>query len=309
MSKPGSRAQILVVANVPQDIRAAMAAHFDLVDHVMEGAAPQTVESLPDGFAAVLTRALFGVPRAVMDAMPDLQLIVSLGAGVDKLDFPEAERRGITIAYNPDDLTEDVADFAIGLLYAGRRRLIELDRLVRSGEWGARVTPVARRACNSRLGVVGLGKIGRRIADKGAALGMEVHYHSRRQRTDAGLTFHADVADLAAWCDVLVLACEASPQTHHMVNGAVLQALGSDGLLINIARGSVVDEEAMIIALQTGVIGGAALDVFAAEPAVDSRFASLDNVVLSPHAASLTRETRAAIIARLVHATKTHFAV
>jgi len=298
---------LLVIGAVGQDLRDGLGKDHILIDHVLEGPQARSVATIPPGHNAVLTRALYGVPREVMDAIPGLKLIVSLGVGLDRIDLAEAARRGIAVAHTPDELTEDVAEYAIGLLYAAQRKIVLADQWVRQGKWAQGAMPLSRRVCDKKIGIVGLGKIGRRIAAKAAALGMEVHYQGRHPQSDAPYQFHAGAEALAAAVDVLVLSCPGTPETHHLANAAVLQALGPAGLLINISRGSVVDEDALLTALEQHSIGGAALDVFATEPSPNPRFLTLDNVVLAPHAASLTYETRAALIDRLVRSANAFF--
>jgi len=235
---------------------------------------------------------MIGIDAATMDRLPALKLVLCNGAGLDRIDLAEAERRGIEICNTPDAVTEDTADFAIALLYAARRRVLHGDRLVRAGLWGKQPLIPSRRLSASKVGVVGLGKIGGLVAQRLEALGVDIAYHTPREKPGLGYRYFADVTDLANWCDVLILCCPATPQTERLVDARVLMALGSDGTLINVARGSVVDEPALIRALETREIGCAALDVFASEPNPDPRLLALDNVILSPHAAAVTQETR-----------------
>jgi len=297
---------LLVIGLVPDELRRGLADHFTLVDHIIEGPNARPAAEAPRDTRAVVTRPVLGAPPEIMD-LPDLRLIVSFGVGTDKLDLEKAERRGITIANTPDELTEDVADFAIGLLYSAQRRIAENDRFVRAGKWASGRPGAARRVSSRTVGVIGMGKIGRRIADKAGAIGMTVLYHGRAAKP--GIPgYVGSPIELARRCDVLILACAASPETHHIVNATVIDALGDQGIIVNIARGSVIDEEAMIAALQERRIFGAALDVFENEPNIDPRFLALNNVVLSPHAASATEETRAAMVETLVAAARRHFA-
>ena len=308
MSHSPATPALLVIGTVGQDLRDAMAARFTLVDHILEGPAAKSVDDIPPGHVAVLTRALFGLPASVMAAMPQLRLAVSLGAGLEKFDLAEAARRRIAIAHTPDELTEDVADYAIGLVYAAQRRLLLADAHVRQGRWAKRPMPLSRRVCDKRLGVIGLGKIGRRVAAKASALGLTVAYHARRPYADVAYAYHPDALSLAAASDILVLACAGTPETRHIVDAGVLTALGPTGIVVNIARGSVIDEDALLAALIDLRIAGAALDVFETEPNPDPRFLGLDNVLLSPHAASLTVETRIDLISRLTRSAEAFFA-
>nr|WP_274611506.1 NAD(P)-dependent oxidoreductase [Rhodoplanes elegans] len=230
---------------------------------------------------------------------PDLRLVVSQGIGLETFDLAEARRRGIAVAHTPDEIAEDVGDAAIAMIYAVLRGTLRADAFVRAGRWGKERIAATRRVAGRTVGIVGLGRIGRHVADRATAIGMRVLYHTRR-RAEAPYEWMADVVTLATRSDVLVLACPGGEATRHLVDATVLDALGPDGVLVNVARGSVVDEAALLDALEGGRIHGAALDVFATEPAIDPRFLALDNVVLSPHSASITRETRAAIIARMI---------
>ena len=243
--------------------------------------------------------SLAGADAALMEAMPDLGMVACNGAGLDKIDLAEAARRNIVVCHTPDELTEDVADFAVGLMYAASRRLIEADRFVRSGRWlTTRMTP-SRSLVGKTLGIVGLGKIGSAIAWRAAGLGLAVLYHGRSERKGSGHEFEPDLLGLAERSDIVILSCAGGDETRHLVRAEFLERLGADGILVNVSRGAVVDEAALLDALERGVIAGAGLDVFASEPQIDERFMRLENVVVAPHYASLTFETRAAMIARI----------
>jgi lactate dehydrogenase-like 2-hydroxyacid dehydrogenase len=229
-----------------------------------------------------------------------VKLVACNGAGLERIDLAAARARGVAVCHTPDELAEDVADAAIALTYAIMRRVVEADRFVRSGRWSKeRMTP-SRRLAGKTMGVVGLGRIGRRIAKRAHAIGMKVIYTGPRPYADEPYLYFADVLALAKEADVLVLASPGGEGTRSLVNRAVLVALGPDGYLVNVSRGSVVDEPALLEALESKAIAGAALDVFASEPNIDSRFLGLDNVVLQPHSASITHETRAAMLNRLL---------
>jgi lactate dehydrogenase-like 2-hydroxyacid dehydrogenase len=300
--------EIAVIAELPSDLRQALAQHFTLVDHPLEGKDAVAMNTLPTHLRAIATRAVLGVPPGLVDCLPNLGLVLSLGAGVDRVDVASLNARNIELAHTPDQFTEDVADFALGLIYASRRRIVEADRFARGGAWLRARFPNSHRVSTCRVGIVGMGRIGMRIATKCSALGMKVGYFSRTERRDCSYPFHADLVELARASDVLVLACAATGQTRGIVDRSVLAALGPEGTLVNIARGSVVDEEALIKALQDGTLGGAALDVFASEPDFDPRLRSFENVIVTPHAASFTFEARQAVNEHLVAAAKTFFA-
>ena len=286
-----NRPRLLAVSQIPPDLRAALTQRYGLADHA-GGPAP--------GYDVAVTMGVYGVNAPLMDSLPDLKLIACNGAGLDRIDLMEAKRRGIAVCHTPDELAEDVADGAIALTYAIMRRIVEADRFVPAGRWSKERMAPSRRLAGKTVGIVGLGKIGRVVAQRAGAIGMHVLYSGPKAKPDVPYPFVANMQELAERSDVLILSCPGGEATRHLVGQAVLEALGPDGYLVNVARGSVVDEAALIAALQERKITGAALDVFASEPNLDPRFLALDNVVLQPHSASITHETRAAMLARLL---------
>lgn len=287
-----SRPAILVLTGLPADLRAALAAHYDLVDFGRE--------TVANGIAIAVTTGMAGAGAREFDACPDLRLVASQGVGLDRIDLAEARRRGIAVAHTPDELAEDVGDAAVAMIFALLRGIVRADAFVRAGRWGKERIAVSRRVGGKTVGVVGLGRIGRHVAQRATAAGMSVLYHDYAALPGVDFPFVADLGEMAKRADVLVLSCPGGEATRNLIGPAILDALGPDGFLINVSRGTVVDEPALLDALESGRIGGAALDVFAREPDIDPRFLALENVVLSPHSASITRETREAIIARLL---------
>lgn len=245
---------------------------------------------------AVVTGGGTGVPPDVMAALPELGLIAVNGIGTDAVDLREAQRRNIHVTTTPGVLTDDVADMAIALLLAVSRGIVRADRYVRAGDWptGAPIA-LGHRVSGKRMGIVGLGHVGRAIAHRAQAFGMQVAYNDVREIPDAGFAYHADLTDLARASDILVVAAAGGAGSRGIVNAGVLDALGHAGILVNVARGSVVDEDALVAALREGRLGGAGLDVFAHEPDVPAALLAMDNVVLQPHRASATVETRLAM--------------
>ncbi len=293
MSKPA----IIAIGHYDDISRDRMTDRFEVtwVD------APADLGDLPDATrAAALSLAFHShdpMGGDLMDLVPNVGLIANFGVGYDAIDVDAAEARNIVVTNTPDVLNDDVADLGVGLYLALRRGVIEGDRWVRSGDWAREGTmPLKTKASGRRVGILGMGRVGRELADRLAAFKCEVHYQSRRPKdTPPDWVFHADATSLAVACDALFVTVVGGPETEGMVSAEVIEALGAEGVLINMARGSVIDEEALIDALQAGTIAGAALDVFLREPDPDQRFLGLDNVILQPHQGSATQETRAAM--------------
>ena len=290
-----TRNQILLFAAVPADLRGALAERFELVSFE-----PTASGAGWAGFDIAITTGMHGASAAEFAACPDLKLLVSQGVGLDMIDLEEARRRDIAVAHTPDELWEDVAEAAIAMTCALLRRVVEADRFVRSGRWGRERIAPSRRVAGKVMGIVGLGKIGRHIARRAEGIGMTVLYHDRVTQPDVPYRFVSTTTALAEQADVLALACPGGEATRNLVNATVLDCLGRDGFLVNVARGTVVDEGALIEALESKRIAGAALDVFASEPDIDRRLLQMENVILAPHASSITKETRAAIIDRMI---------
>jgi lactate dehydrogenase-like 2-hydroxyacid dehydrogenase len=284
---------ILLLSAIPADLRAALAARYTLLDDTPAEAAQHDVR-------IAVTMALAGATDAQFARLPALRLLSSQGAGLERIDLQAAARRGIAVAYTPDVMTEDVADAAIGLMYAAARRVAEADRFVRAGRWTSERMGLGLSLHRKAAGIVGLGRIGQAIARRCAGLGMDVAWTGPRPKPEHPWTYMHDLRALAERSDVLILATPGGTGTDRMVDAGVLAALGPRGVLVNIARGSVVDEPALLDALEARAIAAAGLDVFAREPGLDPRFLALDNAVLAPHSASLTIETRAALVARIL---------
>lgn len=287
-----ARETLLLLVPIPADLRAALEAEYDLVEDK-----PNDIPR--PGIRIAVTTAIMGFRAATLDRLPDLKLIVSQGTGLETSDLPAAAKRGVKVAYTPDVMTEDVADAAIGLMYAAARRIAEADRFVRAGRWGKERMSPSISLHRKSVGIAGLGKIGQAIARRCAGLGMTVAWTGPRPKPELPYAHVPDIRALAERSDVLILSTPGGAETDKMVDAEVLRLLGPRGILVNVARGSVVDEEALIAALQAGTIAGAGLDVFAKEPGLDPRFLTLENVVMEPHSSSITYETRAAIIARI----------
>lgn len=239
----------------------------------------------------------FGVSADLMDKLPALKLIASFGVGYDKIDTTAAKARGIMVTNTPDVLSGEVADLTICLMIAVSRRLVEADAFVRSGQWaelGPGSFPLTHKMSGKKAGIVGMGRIGREIAKRLKAFDMDIAFYGHHD--EPGLKRMESLTDLAAFADYLILAVPGRAENRHLINAEVLKALGPTGYLINIARGMVVDEEALTDALEQGVIAGTALDVFECEPKVGERLRALkDRTIMSPHIGSATVETREAM--------------
>jgi lactate dehydrogenase-like 2-hydroxyacid dehydrogenase len=239
------------------------------------------------------------VGAAEMDALPDLRAVANFGVGYDNVDVAEATRRGIVVSNTPDVLTDAVADLSVALVIDVLRRVSAAERWLRSGAWAAGATfPLTRDVRGATIGILGLGRIGRAVAERLEAFGAVVAYHSRSPQ-DVAWAYHDSAVALAAASDVLVVLTPGGAGTEHLVGAEVLDALGPEGYLVNVARGSVVDEKELVAALEAGRIAGAGLDVFADEPHVPTGLLEREDVVLLPHVGSATVQTREAM-ARLV---------
>ena len=235
-----------------------------------------------------------GMTAEEMRALPGLKLIACFGVGVDAIDVGSATALGIKVTNTPDVLTEDVADLALALLLATVRQVAAGDRFVRDGRWLKGAMPLTQSLQEKTLGIVGMGRIGHAIAKRAQAFGMQIAYQGPRQKPEP-YPYFADPVELARHCDFLVAACPGGEATRGLVSAAVIEALGPEGVFVNIARGSVMDEPALVDALVKGRLGGAGLDVFADEPRVPEALLKLDNVVLQPHVGSATFPTRQAM--------------
>ena len=240
----------------------------------------------------VATRGDLGASNDLINALPNLQIISFFGVGLDAIDLAHTKSKNIRVTITPDVLTSDVADIAMGLCLAVARNIPQGETHVRSGAWATAMLPLATRMTGKRLGIIGLGNIGLAIAKRAAAFDMPIAYHNRKKRNDVSYPYCETVEALAAQSDFLVAVIPGGPATQGMISSAAFIALGKDGYFINVARGSVVDEEALLYALENKVIKGAGLDVYLNEPKPDPRFAKLTNVVLQPHVGSATFETR-----------------
>lgn len=257
-----------------------------------------------------VTNGHSGPPPQMIDRMPKLEIIASVSVGYDGIPVEYARSKGIPTTNTPEVLNDDVADLAIGLMIMTARRLVVTDRYVRSGRWPKEGEyPLApQRASGKRVGILGMGRIGREIGKRAEAMNNSIAYHSRRPVADVRWRYYPDLVELAKNSDFLIVIIPSTPETKKIVNQDVIEALGPGGILVNVARGAVVDEDALVEALTSGKLGGAGLDVFANEPQVPEVLFGMDNVVLEPHVGSATLETRRAMSQLVLDNLDAHFA-
>lgn len=285
------RPSVLCTAPFAPDIMARLDAAF-AVQRLADGLPPDIAPAI----RGLATNTLHGRLGAdLMDRLPALEVIANFGVGYDNIDVAAAAERGIIVTNTPGVLDEEVADLALALLLATVRRLPQAERHLREGKWPQGAFPLSPTLRGRRVGILGLGAIGKAIARRLAGFDVELAYHGRHRQPDVDLAYYPTAEALAAAVDVLVVVVPGGAATAGMVDGAVLSALGPQGILVNVARGSVVDEPALVAALQDGTILGAGLDVFAHEPHVPPALLALDNVVLLPHIGSASVATRTAM--------------
>lgn len=278
---------LLQIGGITDTMRDRLSEHFT-IHKLSDGGYPA------DAITHIATNGHDGVPADVMAACPNLKMVSCYGVGYDAIDTKAAADRGILVTHTPNVLNAEVASTTILLMLASFRNFLHDEAHARSGAWENGGAPLSRSADNRRVGILGLGRIGQAIADKLEAFDADIHYHSRSKK-DVPYTYHASLTDMAKAVEVLICITPGGPSTNRIVNAEVMDALGPEGTLINVSRGSVVDEPAMVQALQDGRLGFAALDVFEAEPKIPDALKTMSNVVLLPHVGSATVETRAAM--------------
>jgi lactate dehydrogenase-like 2-hydroxyacid dehydrogenase len=274
---------------------AHLQAHFNVLDRLQESDPAALVRIAPQ-LRAIAASGESKVSGDLIRSLPALKMISVMGVGYDGVDVAAAKSVGAMVTHTPDVLNDDVADLAIGLMLCAARQLPAADRYVRAGEWAAKgPMPLARKMSGARIGIVGMGRIGQAIAHRAAAFGMAIAYTARSAKPALAYRYLPTAKALAAESDFLVCITPGGAGTRKLIDAEVLAALGPKGILVNVARGSVVDEAALIDALERGVIAGAGLDVFESEPNVPARLLAMPHVVLAPHIGSATGQTRQAM--------------
>ena len=302
-----SAPDVLVVAKLWPPMMESLRAAFQVHERTHE-TDPAAFDAAAPRIRAIAASGESKVGRELIARMPALEIISVFGVGYDGIDVAAARERGIHVTHTPNVLNDEVADLAIALMLAVARRIPQADRYVREGKWKQGPAPLARKVSGARLGIVGLGRIGNAIAKRAEAFDMSVAYTSRTAKADSPHRFLPSPAALAAEVDFLVVITPGGAATRKLIDAKVLTALGPQGYLVNVARGSVVDQSALIEALQNGTIAGAGLDVFEDEPNVPDALCALDNVVLTPHIGSATWQTRRAMSDLAFGNLEAHFA-
>jgi lactate dehydrogenase-like 2-hydroxyacid dehydrogenase len=298
---------ILTASRLPPLYMQALTAAWQIHDRLHE-TDPAALDAIAPRIRAIAAAGESKVPGALMARLSALEIVSVMGVGYDGVDVAAAKARGVKVTHTPDVLNDEVADTAIGLMLCAARQLPAADRYVRSGKWLEGPMPLARKMSGARLGIVGMGRIGKTIAGRALAFGMSIAYTARSAKADVPYRYEPDIVALARESDFLVVITPGGAGTRKLVNAEVLAALGNKGILVNVARGSVVDEAALVAALVSGTLGGAALDVFEDEPRVPQALIDLPHVVLAPHIGSATRETRQAMADLAMNNLRAHFA-
>lgn len=297
--------EILQTARLPASCEAALAERFTV--HKLHDRADPRAWLIENG-SRIRAHAGSGVGTDLMSQLPNLEIIAGFGVGYDRIDTKTAKQRNIRVTNTPNVLNDAVAELTIGLMIALARRLPQADQFVRQGKWPGGNMPLFSELTGKTVGILGLGRIGKEIAVRAQAMKMRVVYTGRKRQPLEPYVYYEDLVAMAQDSDWLIIIAPGSKGTECIVSRQVLEALGPEGMLVNVARGMLVDELAMLDLLQTGGLGGAALDVFENEPNVHEGFFLLDNVVLSPHQGSATEQTRDAMGALLVANLDAHFA-
>lgn len=305
MTKPA----VLVVGQLPPKIMQALDDAYILHRYWTFEDKEKRLAEVADEVRGIATTGHYGASREMIFALPNLEVISSFGVGTDAIDIPAATEKGVPVTNTPDVLTDDVANTAVMMLLAVSRDLVQADSYVRAGKWVTDGNMALTRAIRGKtVGIIGLGRIGADIARKLDVFGMNIVWHGPRPKPGVSYKYYDNAVQMAADSDYLVVACPGGASTHHIVNADVLKALGPTGSLINISRGSCVDEAALVEAMENGTIGWAGLDVFANEPQVPATFVSSDRTLLLPHVGSATEETRAAMGNLVIENLALHFA-
>ena len=285
-----------------------LGAHFDVVRLWAEPDPEATLQQHKDNIVAILSSYNgLQVTRRIIESLPNVSLVAQFGAGIDNIDLNALRDRDILLSNTPNILTNDTADIAMILTLNVMRRAVEADMYLRIGKWNSGAFPLSTSLTNKTMGIVGMGRIGQAIAKRATAFDMNVIYHGPREKQNMPYQYYADLVQMAEACDVLMLACVGGDDTRHIINARVLKALGSRGYVVNIARGSVIKTDDLLVALSNRSIAGVGLDVYDNEPNVPEALLNMDQVVLLPHIGSATLETRTQMGELVINNIVAHF--
>jgi hydroxypyruvate reductase len=301
--------EILLLESMMPEIEAKLDAAYNVHRLLTPEDEARLLNQIAPNVRGIVTGGSIGARSVLVDALPKLEIIVINGVGTDAVDLVHAKEKRVRVTNTPDVLTDDVADLGMALMMAASRQVVANDRFVREGRWvRGDALPLARKVAGKKLGILGMGRIGRAIGRRADGFGMHIAYTDIRQFNELPYRFVPSLLELAAASDILVIAASGGDGSKGVVNREVMDALGKDGILVNVARGSVVDEPALVAALKAGTLGYAGLDVFQHEPHVPEELLAMDHVVLQPHRASATVETRLAMGDLVLGNLAAHFA-
>jgi lactate dehydrogenase-like 2-hydroxyacid dehydrogenase len=306
---PSVKPDLLMMGSVPK-LGRELEADFNLLRYWREADGDAYLAQVGGAVRAMVTyTGMRRVDAALLERLPKLEIIANTGAGYESVDVAAARRRGVTVTHNPGTNTVAVAELAFALVLDLAREVTASDRYLRDGLWASKgKLPMIRRAAGRPVGIVGLGRIGLEVAKRAVAFDMPVLYHNRAPRSDVPYTYVPSLIDLARQVDFLVIAAPGGPETKHLIDAEVIDAVGPEGFIVNVGRGSVVDETALVAALQEGRLGGAGLDVYENEPNVPAALLAMPNVVLQPQQGGNTIDSFEAIVDLTVQNLKAHFA-
>jgi len=299
--------ELLQVTALPPFLVERLEKEFLLHDYLNAADPDDLVDDVSPRIRGIVAGGMKGANADLINRLKNLEIIASFSVGYDATDVVAAQTRGVIVTHTPEVLTGDVADLAMTFILMVPRRIGEAERFLRNGQWLDGRMDLGTTVRGKRLGILGLGRIGKAVARRAEVFGLSISYHDIKPMGDLVYRSYPTALDLALASDILLVACEGGTATHGLVDVDVLEALGPDGYLINAARGTIVDQQALITALKTGIIAGAALDVFDGEPEVPAELMCMENLVLTPHIASSTRETRRAMADLVYDNLRAHF--
>ncbi len=299
--------ELLQVTALPPFLVERLEKEFILHDYLNAADPDDLVDDVSPQIRGIVAGGMKGANADLINRLKNLEIIASFSVGYDATDVVAAQTRGVIVTHTPEVLTGDVADLAMTFILMVPRRIGEAERFLRNGQWLDGRMDLGTTVRGKRLGILGLGRIGKAVARRAEVFGLSISYHDIKPMGDLVYRSYPTALDLALASDILLVACEGGTATHGLVDVDVLEALGPDGYLINAARGTIVDQQALITALKTGIIAGAALDVFDGEPEVPAELMCMENLVLTPHIASSTRETRRAMADLVYDNLRAHF--